>query len=170
MSRTQIGSRDSTPPAKIQRENKPDYARALFRFISRNETKLTHHATEEELLQEIVDELKDAFEDDLEAGADETRRDEEFDVKYPSFMTKAQDKAEKFKQTLKGYRRICCLPSFSFGLVMALRIHSHYIHAPWFRLGSLDAMIDVHGTVSDPIQSPKRPPTHGTHHAPSDTT
>ena len=112
---------------------------------------MTHNATDEELLQEIVDELKDAFEADLEMNVDNARYSEEFDVKYPSYMTKAKEKAAKFKQTFKGYRRICCLPSFSFGLVMASRVHSHYIHAPWFRLASLDSMIDVHGTVSHPI-------------------
>ncbi len=104
------------------------------------------------MLQEVVDELKDAFESDLENTTELSREEEDFELKYPRFMKKVFLKAGQFKQNSHGYRQICCLPSFALGLVMASRIPSHYTHAPWFKLGSLNEMIDVHGTVSEPLE------------------
>jgi hypothetical protein len=133
----------------IETKNKPDMARAIFRLISRNTRKGTHHGTDEELLQEVVDELKDALEGDLVRNKDRDRfREEDIKYKYKDFVRKVNDKADQFKQYSQAYRRICCLPSFALGLVMASRIPSHYTHAPWFRLGVLTKMIDVHGAVS----------------------
>lgn len=109
--------------------------------------KLTHLATEEELLQEVIDELKDAIEDDIASGIGSSR-DQDFKYKYPLFLKKVKEKAEQFKQNGSGYRAICCLPAFALGLVFASRIRSHYTHSPWFKLGRLSKMIDVYGTVS----------------------
>jgi hypothetical protein len=121
--------------------------RAIYRLISRNERKGSYLATEEELLQEVVDEFKDSFEVDL-ASMEDPLREEEFKIKYPRFMDAVNNRAERFKQKSSGYRQICCMPSFVFGLVMASRIPTHYTHASWFRLTALTDMIDVHGTVS----------------------
>lgn len=126
--------------------------RAIFCLISRNETKGVHSATKEEFLQEIIDELKDALELDLKNLKDPSHsREEDYKIKYTTFLNKVKLKADFFKQNSNGYRRICCLPSFSLGLVMASRILSHYTHAPWFKLRNLSEMIGVHGTVSDPV-------------------
>jgi len=123
--------------------------KAIFRLISRNETKGAQRATEEELLQEVVDELKDVFELDLAAIKDPVEaRDEDFKIKYPQFFKRVALEADSFKKKA-GYRQICCLPAFALGLVMASRIPSHYTHAHWFNLKSLTDMINVHGTVSD---------------------
>jgi hypothetical protein len=126
-------------------------AKAIFRLISRNERKGTYRGTDEELLQEVVDEFRDAFELDRSTMEDDS--EEDFSSKYPTFMKKVADKADLFKQNAHGYRRICCLPSFAFGLVMASRIPSHYTHAPWFKLGTLSEMIDVHGAVSKRVDN-----------------
>lgn len=89
--------------------------------------------------------VSDDDDDDDDCGVMKSSRSSTFFI-----LKKAEEKAEKFKQTSKGYRRIYCIPSFSLGLVMASRIHSHYVHAPWFRLTSLNGMIDIHGTVGNP--------------------
>jgi hypothetical protein len=122
-------------------------AKAIFRFISRNETKGNRCATEEELLQEVVDELKDALELDLVSLGDQSLG-EDFKVKYLTFVDKANKKADWFKNKSHNYRQICSLPSFALGLVMASRIPSHYTHAPWFRIKALMDMMGVHGSVS----------------------
>jgi hypothetical protein len=128
-------------------KNHPDAAKAIFRFISRNTTLDTHRATEEELLQETIDELKDALEEDLPKIKDvfELRN---FEYKYPTFKKKIDEKAEQFKNTKHGYRRICCVPSFALGLVMASRFETHFTHATWFKLATLTEMLNVYGTVS----------------------
>jgi hypothetical protein len=104
------------------------------------------------MLQEVIDELKDAFEMDLRNMVDPSREDD-FKYKYKRFMDKVKEKAELFKQTSSGYRRICCMPSFVFGLVMASRIPGHYTHASWFKLTMLSDMIQVYGTVSKQVES-----------------
>lgn len=126
--------------------------KAIFRLISRNERKGVHRATDEELLQEVIDEIKDEFESDLSTIGDPIRaRKEDFKFIYPLFMEKVKVKADAFKQKSQGHRQICCLPSFAFGLVMASRIPGHYTHAPWFKIKTLGEMIDVHGAVSLPV-------------------
>jgi hypothetical protein len=115
----------------------------------------THRATDEELLQEVVDELKDALEEDLvRIRSKESLEDEDFEFKYPKFKKAVDEKALLFKQKTHGYRQICCLPSFALGLVMASRIQSHFTHAPWFKIVALGNMIDVHGTVTKPPSPP----------------
>jgi hypothetical protein len=103
------------------------------------------------LLQEIIDELKDAFESELARMKDPSRQ-EDFKIKYPDFVRKVVSKSTVLKRKSIGYRQICCLPAFAFGLVMASRIPSHYTHAPWFKIKTLSNMINVHGTVSDPFE------------------
>jgi hypothetical protein len=78
--------------------------------------------------------------------------EEDYKYKYPRFSDKVKEKADQFKQNAHGYRNICCLPSFALGLVMASRIPSHYTYAPWFKLGVLTKMINVHGTVSELVE------------------
>jgi len=129
-----------------------DRAKAIFRLISRNTRKGVHRATEEELLQEVIDELKDALESDI-ASIQDPSKIEDFNIKYPNYMAKIEQKAELFKRTTQGYRQICCVPAFALGLVMASRVKSHYIHAKWFKVGSLTKIIGVHGTVMSSLIS-----------------
>jgi hypothetical protein len=100
--------------------------------------------------------MKDALEEDLVIRMEMQRDDDEQDYqfKFNRFLTKVQEKADHFKRTSHGYRRICCVPAFCLGLVMASRFQGHYTHAPWFRLNTLVEMINVHGTVSVPVWSP----------------
>ena len=86
---------------------------------------------------------------------------ENFEIRYPRFKKKVEVKAEQFKSTRHAYRRICCVPAFALGLVMVSRIQTHYTHAPWFKLNTLDKMLDVYGTVSE--RALKRPCGARTH-------
>jgi hypothetical protein len=122
-------------------------AKAVFRLLSRNETRATQKATEEEHLQEIVDSLKDSLEKDLRKLTDRTR-DDDYEVIYPLFMEAVAKKAEKYKSTTQGYRQLCCLPRFALALVMASRVWRHYRHAEWFCMPKLKNMVEVHGGVS----------------------
>ncbi|KAI0261575.1 hypothetical protein BGY98DRAFT_1104417, partial [Russula aff. rugulosa BPL654] len=126
--------------------NHKNESMALFRFISRNITYSSHHASEEEKLQEIVDQMKDSLEEDLRKRKEHSLQHEDFENKYPRFKETAKLKADLYKQTSIGYRQICCVPSFALGLVMASRVQNHFTHAPWFRLGILKDMVDVYGT------------------------
>jgi hypothetical protein len=128
---------------------------ALYRFISRNITNTSRAATEEELLQETLDEIKDALEEDISSRAKRQIDDanEDFEQKYPRFKAKTEERAEHFKRTSHGYRKICSVPSFALGLVMASRFHGHYTHAPWFKTQTLVKMIDVYGSVRAPVPS-----------------
>ena len=125
-------------------------AKAVFRLLSRNETRATQKATEEEHLQEVVDSLKDVLEKDLRLLTDRNR-DEDYEVIYPQFMEALAKKAEKYKSTTQGYRQMCCLPRFTLGLVMASRVWRHYRHAVWFRMPTLKAMVEIHGGVSESL-------------------
>lgn len=129
-----------------------DKERAIFRFISRNSAKSTHKLTEEELLQEIIDELKDCLEKDLQVQID-PGREKDFNFKYPRFVEKVRELAKLLVKSASGYRRICSLPSFALSLVSASRIPSHYTHAPWFKLVHLTEMVGVYGTVSVLVRS-----------------
>lgn len=142
-------------------------SRAVYRLLSRNETTDRVNITEEEFLQEIIDCFKDLFEEDdkklllrrtkkikdaeekgrsLDDLDDEDNND--YDLKYPSVFNEIAIKADQFKGNSSGYRLICVLPRVAFGLVMASRLRSHYTHAPWFRIGPLKEMVQVHGAVS----------------------
>jgi hypothetical protein len=119
-------------------------ARAVFRFLSRNEVLDSRKATDEESLLEILDELKDAWELDVETL---TKEEDNLSVMYPGFMKTVQRMAEEYKDSPR-YRKVCGVPSFALALVMASRIRRHYTHAPWFKITTLYKMLDVHGAVS----------------------
>ncbi|KAI9442816.1 hypothetical protein BJY52DRAFT_1194722, partial [Lactarius psammicola] len=150
--------------------NEKELSTAIYRFLSRNETKDTHMATEEELLIEVVDELKDAYEIDLAKRGDRARNLDAAAL-YPTFMNKAKEKAALFKDSRAsvGHRRLCSVPSFALGLVMASRIRRHYTHALWFNVQTLTTMLDSHGAfiseflvesleVLERVANPNKPP------------
>jgi len=124
----------------------PVTSKGLYRFISRNETKANLMATDEELLLEILDVLRDAYEEDVKEQAMIASEEGESFVNS-HFQKAAKETAEKHKEGF-GYRRICCVEMFAFGLMMASRIRRHYTHAPWFKVRQLMRMLDVHGVVS----------------------
>ena len=120
----------------------------MWRLLSRNETKSTQKATEEEHLQEVIDSLKDELEKDIRALKEQGESlEEDYEVLYPNFDKMVQHKADKFKQNSAGYRQLCCLPRFALALVMASRVWRHYRHAVWFRMAKLKEMSEVHGGV-----------------------
>jgi hypothetical protein len=79
----------------------------------------------------------------------EKNRKEDFAFKHKDFVKKVEEKAKYFPVGGYRYRHLCSVTSFMYGLVMASRVRSHYTHAPWFKLGALGDMLDVHGTVSN---------------------
>lgn len=111
--------------------------------------KEAHKATEEEFLQEVIDELKDAYEMEMRTITDPNRK-EDMEIKLKVFVEKVKTKAGKFLPAAHRYRHLCSVTHFMYGLVMASRVQSHYTHAPWFKLGTLGDMLDVYGTVSNP--------------------
>ena len=124
-----------------------DMSYAVYRLASRNETRGNFKATDEELLQELIDELKRKFEKDVKTKAELTK-DEDYRIAYPLYALKIKEKAEKFKCVNSGFRKLACMPTFMLGMVMASRVRRHYVHAPWFKASSLVKMVDVHGAVS----------------------
>jgi hypothetical protein len=131
----------------------PDEATAMFHFLSRNLVRGSHKATDEELLQEIVNEMKLQYEKDVAEmkalGKDlqRTRDDEEYSILYPKFTDTAKNKASVYKHVAVGHRNLCSISSFALALVMASMIRRHYIHASWFKMRTLTKMTKVHGTV-----------------------
>ncbi|KAI9445862.1 hypothetical protein H4582DRAFT_2052016, partial [Lactarius indigo] len=125
-------------------------ATALYRFLSRNEMKDTRLAMEEELMIEIVDELKDAYEEDVKLRKDRGKNLDAAAV-FQTFMKKAKRKAAAFKESRDwaGYRELCAVPSFALGLVAASRIRRHYTHARWFQVAELVKMLESHGARGD---------------------
>jgi|SRR6267142_2021681 len=123
---------------------------AIFRFLSRNEIRGVHLATDEEQLQEDVYVLKDAIELDLRDLKDRDRGNEgDPTILYRNFMKAVKEKEEEYRdKELSGYKRLFCVPSFALGLVMASRIRRHYTHSSWFKISSLNQMLKVHGAVS----------------------
>ena len=126
--------------------------KALYRFLSRNETTSILPATEEERLFEVVLVLGDAYEYDLadaEAKAGAKGRKKFASVSdFPKFGQAVKQKAIEYKE-VAGYRRLCSAPSFTHGLVMAARVKRHYTHAPWFKIQTLLEMLASHGAVSE---------------------
>jgi hypothetical protein len=120
-------------------------AMAVFRFLSRNEVLESRRATDEELLLEIVDELRDALEEDIR---NPTNEEDDPLTMYPTFMKTLQQKANEYKD-IPRYRKLCSVPSFALALVMASRIRGHYTHSSWFKITYLYRMLDVHGAVSE---------------------
>ncbi len=142
-------ARELTRGAEKIEENTEEVSTAIYRFLSRNETQGTKMATEEELLLEIVDQLKDAYERDIKKLGDRPK-DLDMEALYPEFTTAAKSKVQEsnLKETPE-HRRICSVGTFALGLVMASRIRRHYTHAPWFGIKTLAPMLDSHGGVSE---------------------
>jgi hypothetical protein len=128
-------------------------SQVICRFLSRNMIKGTWQATDEERLIEIVVELKDHLSVDLQTSQTDPDEDN-LEVLYPTFSRELQVKAKLFLGE-GGYRRLCCISSFFLGLVMLSRVRRHYIHAPWFKVTTLDEMVKFHGGVSVFIQYKK---------------
>jgi hypothetical protein len=118
----------------------------MFRYMSRNQRKATLLATEEEKLVEVITELTDYLEEDLGRELDADGEDD-LEVLYPKFSGAVEVKAKLFKDD-KGYRRLCCVPSFVLGLAMAGRAGQHYKHCEWFGIGRLGSMLGECGGVS----------------------
>lgn len=122
----------------------------MFQYLSQNEMLGSHPVTDEEKLQQILTQLKREFLKDLRNNME--REMEEFEdlrVKYPKYSALLNSFATKFKQVNVGFRRLTCMPTFMLGLVMASRVQRHYQHAPWFRVGMFNKIVEVHGAVSD---------------------
>jgi len=131
-----VGKLEGTKPVDVIR---------MCRYISRNKWKDTYKATEEEKLIEVVTELTDSLEEDRGRELDED--EDELQVLYPKFSQAVAKKADLFKED-KGYRRLCCVPSFILGLAMVGRVGRHYMHSPWFSIGRLGDMLGEYGGVS----------------------
>jgi len=126
--------------------DKSDQEKAvLFHWISRNRVKDSYKATEEEKLIEVVNELTYHLEEDLSRGLEADGQDI-LSVLYLKFCEAVKVKAEQFKED-KGYRRLCCVPSFILGLAMAGRAGRHYKHCSWFTIGTLSSMLGEYGGV-----------------------
>lgn len=108
-------------------------------------------ATDEELLQEIVDVLVDKYKKDFKRQGEQGRNlDMSMALVYPEFTKAAKEAADKFKEE-PDHRRLCSVPSFALGLAMASQIPKHYKHASWFNIETLTEMLESHGAVSDAI-------------------
>lgn len=127
--------------------NTPFEVTRMYRYLSRNKIKETYKATEEEKLGEVVTELTDHLEEDRRRELDSEDEDD-LEVLYPKFSQGVETKAALFKDD-KGYRRLCCVPSFVLGLAMVGRVGQHYKHCPWFSIGPLGNMLGEYGGVSD---------------------
>ncbi|KAH9025765.1 hypothetical protein EDB84DRAFT_1563963 [Lactarius hengduanensis] len=145
-------------------------ATAIYRFLSRNETKDKRMATDEERLIEIVDELKDAYEEDVRHRKDRAKNLDAAAL-YQTFMKKAKIRADAFKDSRDrgGHRQLCSVPSFALALVAASRIRRHYTHARWFRVADLVKILESHGALIsefivesletlERVANPARPP------------
>lgn len=148
---------DDEDAAKIEDENDKDTADAIFRLMSRNETKSMHKSTDEEQLLELLEELNKAYRTDLEKlkafkendeGEDNKAQDDS-QIQYPEFMKAIAEKADMYKQEHAGFRKLTCMPSFVLSLVMASRVARHYTHAPWFKVATFNKMVEVHGCVRE---------------------
>ena len=104
-------------------------------------------ATEEERLQEIVEEMKYAYMKDMRDKSI-TYVGDDYEKRYPKFLAVVKEKADLYKGMNQWYRQLCCLPSFALGLVMVSKIKRHYTHSNWFKQSKLGVMIEVYGGVS----------------------
>jgi hypothetical protein len=127
------------------------YTYPIYRLLSRNETAKNHEASEEEFLQEMIDELRIEFNKDLEArtAKGEVLGEDEDYGEYDNYSMLLKAKAELFKGVNSGFRKVACTKVFMLGLIMTSRVRRHYVHASWFRVPSLVKMVEVHGAVSD---------------------
>jgi hypothetical protein len=135
---------------------------AIYWLLSRNETKQEYKCSEEERLLEFLAEMNRAYQLDLtklrEKEKDKTpvtvepgKRnvvEEDSRRQYPKFMEALKEKAEAYKYVSTEFRKLSCMPSLVLSLVMASRVRKHYTHAPWFKIATLNQMVEVHGAVS----------------------
>ena len=77
-----------------------------------------------------------------------TRADCLEDDAFPNYNKELLYIQEKYKGVNKGFRKMALVPRFLLGLVMALRVGSHFLHSPWFDTSTLTKLIDVYGVVS----------------------
>ena len=123
---------------------------AIYRFLSRNESKLVLKATEEEALNEVVQVLKDQYEEDIkdaEGRGEDRDKEKEWSLLYPKFTLAAKMKAEKYKNMV-GYKCLLAVPSFTLRLVMVSQLRQHYQWAAWFKVAILSSMLENHRAVS----------------------
>ena len=92
----------------------------IYRFLSRNESKPVLKAIEKEALNEVVQVLKDQYEEDIEdaegRGEDRDKKKEQ-SLLYPKFTLMAKMKAKEYKDMV-GYKCLLAVPSFTLRLVM----------------------------------------------------
>lgn len=118
----------------------------MLRYLSRNKSLGSYNATDEEKLLEVVVELTDFLNEDLKREPDE--EEDDLEVLYPKFFKHVNSKASEFRGC-KGYRELCCVPSFVLGLAMVGRVKRHYTHSSWFTIGQLSKMVGEYGGVSE---------------------
>ena len=113
-----------------------------------------HKATEEELLQEVLQQLNRAYQKDLKRLKEDRNSEihvvnEDVSKRYKEFMKATAEKAEEYKApTRKAFRKLVLMPMFTLAMVMASRVRRHYTHAPWFKVSTFYKMAEVHGAVS----------------------
>ena len=93
---------------------------AIYRLLLRNESKPVLKATEKEALNEVVQVLKDQYEENIEdaEGRGEDRNEEkEWSLLYLKFTLVAKMKAEEYKDMM-GYKCLLAVWSFTLELVM----------------------------------------------------
>src|SRR6266851_2342894 len=129
----------------IKKQNSAS-SRLVFWYMFRNMTKGQRMATDEELLLEILDKLKDAFKEDMPCARKLQAKENNPSILFPMFIEKVKDKAEEYKDT-EGYQCLCSVPSFMLALVSVSRIRRHYTHCAWFKISTLQKMLNVHGGV-----------------------
>ena len=119
--------------------------------MSLNETKPELKASDEDLLYNMVRNLRDEYGIDLEAETKgETPRHDYENIHgmYPNFAKTVKNQAEQVKDLPSGYKTLLAVPSFALGLVMIMRIFRHYRRASWFKVGVLNDMLENNGAVS----------------------
>jgi hypothetical protein len=144
-----------------------DMTIATYQLLSKNQDKHVLKVTEDEELQQYVNELKHEFEKDLrdnllleeekrerarEGGGDGDGdgKDEDKDEqpKFPKYRARLKLITDDFGKVNTGFRSLMSMPNFLVGLMMASRVGRHYLHCSWFKVTSFNRMMDVHGSVS----------------------
>ena len=126
---------------------------AILWFLSRNKTMPVPAASDTECLFEILNPLRDRYNEDLKALAVNPKPDEHnIAMLYPRFMeaTKAKE-LEVSEQS--NYKHLLTLLVFMLGLVVALQLGWHHVHAHWFKISTLLHMLKLHGAVSTQAKS-----------------
>jgi hypothetical protein len=139
---------------------------ATYQLLSKNQDKHVLKVTEDEELQQYVNELKHEFEKDLrenlsleerkrerereEGGNDDGEtEDQDEQPKFPRYRARLKLITDDFGKVNTGFRSLMSMPNFLVGLMMASRVGRHYLHSPWFTVTSFNRMMAVHGSVSE---------------------